>query len=189
MRLRRWGWGWGWSLAEAIQDSPLPFGISFSGVGRPLKAPCINFRNRCFVSLVERCSALIMRFPRFMPAFRTFKTDAGYIARILAGYGHLEFVVGGTIGNALASKRRKNPKRSYFHEHRSHYEKVGLQVLYMTKGAERRLKRAKAIARPAYELHGLKTEFSETFLDLTNVALCGTCLLTQSMISARPPCS
>jgi hypothetical protein len=110
--------------------------------------------------------SLVIRFPPFMNAFRKHGTDAAYIGRIIAGYGGIEFRVGESIGNALASKRKPTPKNIWLLQHDTHYRKIGLQVLFKIQGAERRLKRAKAIARLSYERAGLGTEFSETLLDI-----------------------
>src|SRR4051812_3751504 len=97
---------------------------------------------------------VVMRFSPFMLAFRKHKADAAYIGRLVAGYGNIEFRTAQTIGNALASKRRPTPRNLWLSEHGTHYEKIGLQLLFKLQGAEQRLKRAKKIARSPYARHG-----------------------------------
>ena len=101
-----------------------------------------------------------------LPAFRKHRTDAAYIARLIAGYGQMEFMTGHTLGNALAAKRKPTPTRKWRLEHRTHYEKVGHTIIYRIQGAEKRLKKVKSIARSEYTRVGLEKEFVEVFSDL-----------------------
>lgn len=97
-----------------------------------------------------------------MNAFLRRKKSAATVGRIVAGYGDLELLLAICVGIVLAGKRHPRPSHGVG-QHRIHYEKIGLQLLYRTTGAEQRVTKARQVCKTAFANAGLKDEFQETF--------------------------
>src|SRR5208282_472471 len=89
-----------------------------------------------------------------MPAFHKRKKNAITIARIVAGYGEVEFLLAWTAGTALACQT-SIPSGTSKAEHRHYFEKEGLrQIFSIWKNADR-INEARNISRHALVKHGL----------------------------------
>lgn len=100
-----------------------------------------------------------------MPAFRRRPKAAAVVCRLLAGYGDLELILAQCTGAALASKRRTRPSHSRS-QHRIYYEKIGLQLLYNIRGADKRITKARKVCNPAFAKVGLQNELHEILEEL-----------------------
>lgn len=79
-----------------------------------------------------------------MPAFYEWPTEAGIIARLLGGYGELEFELALCTGHAISDKRQ------------------GIRNFFAVRGETARIKFAKSEAKIWMRLSGLKEQFTRT---------------------------
>lgn len=78
-----------------------------------------------------------------MPAFHEWPTEAGTIARLLGGYGELEFELALCTGHAISDKRK------------------GIRNFFAARGETARIKLAKSEASVWMRLSGLKEQFAD----------------------------
>lgn len=97
-----------------------------------------------------------------MPGFRKHRTDAGYVARIVAGYGELEILFCNSAGLGLAVGRHRRPNHQ-IGQHRIHYENVARHRIHLERGGKQRLRFAKRLARPAFTCTNLQRELTSVF--------------------------
>lgn len=78
-----------------------------------------------------------------MPAFLEWPSEANIIARLLGGYGELEFELALCMGHSIADKRK------------------GLRDFFSARGEKARIELAKSQSRLAMRLTGISGEFSQ----------------------------
>jgi len=96
-----------------------------------------------------------------MPAFVRRKKGAGTIARLLAGYGELEFLLAYCLSGPLAIQTKAHYRHNK-HQHRNKCEKLALKLLFAERGESKRFDLAKSRMHSAYASAGLKAEYVQT---------------------------
>jgi hypothetical protein len=98
-----------------------------------------------------------------MPAFHKRKKNALTIARLVAGYGEVEFLLAWTAGAALACQTPVSSGVSKG-EHRHNFEKEGLIRIFSIRKNSARIDEAKKISRPALTEHKLIDLYCDTLV-------------------------
>ena len=98
-----------------------------------------------------------------MPEFYKKKKAAGYVARLVTGYGELELGLAKCVGMALAYKRNPPLDRQDRYIHRIRYENFAIKLVFrLGRGEKRRIADCAKIIRPPYSSHGFQSELDET---------------------------